>query len=134
MKLIFCLDSEGGFSFNNRRQSRDRGLNEYIFGLSKGGKLWMDSYSSALFDGFPIYTDENYFLKAAPEDFCFAEGNLPDLSDSRLDELIVCRWNRLYPHDSVLSIDGLWKLYKTEEIPGTSHEKITVDFYRRTAF
>ena len=49
MNLIFCLDNSQGMMFNHRRQSRDKEVIQDILRLSGGHKIWMSSYSAAIF-------------------------------------------------------------------------------------
>ena len=48
MNVIVCVDNNMGVAFNNRRQSKDRILNEKIL-LKITGKLKVESYSESLF-------------------------------------------------------------------------------------
>ena len=38
MIIILCLDNNNGMMFNDRRQSQDRGLREYIAEMTQGGR------------------------------------------------------------------------------------------------
>ena len=52
----------------------------------------------------------------------------------KIDNIIIYKWNRIYPSDLYFDIDiknGQWKLIETEEFQGSSHEKITKEIYRR---
>ena len=51
MKLILCVDDNGGMAFNHRRQSRDRVLNEHILALCGMHRLWITPYTAKLFGG-----------------------------------------------------------------------------------
>ena len=47
-------------------------------------------------------------------------------------ELILIRWNRIYPADFYFKIDmGEWNLVNKEEFIGSSHERITWEDYVR---
>ena len=52
--------------------------------------------------------------------------------ESRIEEVILCHWNRDYPADMYFKMDlGSWKLAETQEYAGSSHEKITEERYVR---
>ena len=52
--------------------------------------------------------------------------------ESRIEEVILCHWNRDYPADMYFKMAlGSWKLAETQEYAGSSHEKITEERYVR---
>ena len=134
MKLILFLDERGGMLFNRRRQSQDRKAREYILSMTAGARLLMNPYSAKQFkEGGDITVTETPAHDAGREDFVLIE-NLPvPLADA--DEVILILWNTLYPSDISFDTSSLKKegftLEKSEEFAGYSHERITVEFYRR---
>ena len=50
MIIILCLDNNNGMMFNDRRQSQDRGLREYIAEMTKGEKVYMNAYTEKLYE------------------------------------------------------------------------------------
>ncbi len=134
MKIFVCLDNQNGLMFNGRRQSMDKAAREKMLNLSGGSPLWMNAYSAGQFDGPPaqIVVDEQFLEKADAQDFCFAETCAFSFED--VSDIFIFRWNRLYPADSTFDVQSLEKdftLVSTEEFPGNSHEKITLEIYRR---
>lgn len=132
MRLIVCLDDKNGMAFNHRRQSRDRNVIEKVEELVKGSILHCSPYSVKLFPSDSFESSEDYLLQAGEDDFCFVE--LEDLApyEQQIKEITVFRWNRLYPADLRFPIDlTQWRLEQTVEFPGHSHEKITMEVYRR---
>ena len=135
MILIVCLDDKGGMAFNRRRQSKDRVLREQILALTEGRPLWMNSYSSLQFEDAPnIRVDEDFLEKAGQGEYCFAE--FPPLAPyaGKVERILAARWNRVYPADAKLDIplkEGLWNLAEQREFPGSSHETITLEVYKR---
>lgn len=125
MKLIVCLDDNNGMMFNNRRQSRDKILIENVLELCKGEKLYTNEYSAKLFPENEVEICEN------PENgYCFAENFTVDEND--IEEIIVYKWNRVYPADVQFNIDlKKWNLAETFDFAGSSHEKITRERYVR---
>ena len=126
MTLIFCIDDGGGMLFGGKRQSRDRVLNQYLLSRIGDAPLWVTPYSAALFPtgrSMEICDGEGYaFIEDSPYDLTQAE------------EVILCRWNRRYPGDTVFDETALKELFKkihTEELEGSSHKKITIETYRR---
>ena len=136
MKLIVCLDDRNGLQFNNRRQSRDAVVCRRILSLADGCVLWMKPGSAKLFGALPpsCRVDESSAAHVGQGEFYFAE-DLDFLPrEKRIDTVFVFRWNRAYPSDVQLSqrfLCGSFSLVKTEEFPGNSHEKITLEVYER---
>ena len=134
MKLILFLDERGGMLFNHRRQSKDRVAREYILKMAEGCRLLMNPYSAKQFkEECTLTVTETPMRDAKDEDFVLNE-NLP-VSLSGVDEVVLFLWNTLYPSDVSFDTSSLAKegfsLVKTDEFAGHSHEKITVEFYRR---
>ena len=78
------------------------------------------------------YIRLTYMSKAEENDFCFIEDGV--YSTDNADEIILCKWNRHYPADKFFDTDLKalgFKKVNTEDIAGTSHEKITIETYRR---
>lgn len=133
MKLIFCIDNKNGMMFGGKRQSRDKILYENILAKVNGSRLWMSSYSAPLFSGeSKILIDDNYEAKAEENDYCFIENKGYQINECK--EIIIYKWNRLYPSDKTLNIDlkaNGFKLTSKREFKGNSHEKITEEIYER---
>ena len=128
MKLIVCIDDNKGMMFNNRRQSRDKILIENMLELCKDKKLYISEYSSKLFpeNSVEIFKD----FEDVEEGYCFAENFT--VNEEYVEEIIVYKWNRLYPADTYFNIElENWNLTETVEFEGSSHEKITREIYRR---
>lgn len=133
MKLIFCIDDKSGMMFFGKRQSQDQNLREWILNYAQGSKLWMSPYSAKQFgNNASVSADGDYMSKAEENDACFIEDG-SYLTDNA-NEIVLCKWNRHYPADKFFDIDLKalgFKKVKTEDIAGTSHEKITIETYRR---
>ena len=69
--------------------------------------------------------------EAKEGEYVFQELETLDTGDKRIEQFIIYRWNRVYPADVSVEIGTEWKLTKTEEFPGFSHEKITKEIYCR---
>ena len=128
MKLIVCLDDNNGMMFNKRRQSRDRILIENLLEFCKGEKLYTNEYSQKL---FPENSVEIFgSIQEIGNDFCFAEDFTAD--ENTVDEIVVYKWNRVYPADKYFNIElKNWRLTETVDFKGSSHEKITREIYVR---
>ncbi len=133
MRLIFCLDDKGGMTFFGKRQSQDKSLRDWIVNYAQGSKLWMSPYSAKQFDeSLNISVDDRYMSKAEENDVCFIEDG--DYSADNADEIVLCKWNRHYPSDKVFDIDLKslgFKKVGSEDIKGSSHDKIAIERYRR---
>ena len=125
MKLVVCLDDNNGMMFNKRRQSRDKILIENVLEICKGEKLYTNEYSAKLFPENAVEICVN------PENgYCFAENFIVD--EEYVDEIIVYKWNRLYPADTYFNINlENWTLAEVVDFEGSSHEKITRERYVR---
>ena len=133
MKFIFCLDENKGMMFMDKRQSQDRILRKRIIEMTSPKKLWMSKYSAGQFEFFwNRRVSDDYMKKAAHDDYCFIEDK--DFSLDNADEIIICNWNRTYPATRHFEFDlekNGFERVSTEDIVGSSHERITIDVYRR---
>ena len=128
MKLIVCLDDNKGMMFNNRRQSRDKILIENVLEICKGEKLYTNEYSSKLFP--EKFVEIFVSMEEIGNGYCFAENFTVNEND--VEEIIVYKWNRVYPADVHFNIDlDNWNLTETVDFEGSSHEKITREIYVR---
>lgn len=128
MKLIVCLDDKNGMMFNKRRQSRDRVLIENVLELCKGEKLYTNEYSSKLFPENSVEVFDS--IENVGNEYCFAENFT--VNEENIEEIIVYKWNRLYPADTYFNIDlAGWNMTETVDFEGSSHEKITREIYVR---
>lgn len=150
MKIIVCVDNQNGMMFNHRRQSQDRVLRKRVLELTGGKKLWMNAYSQKQFlqdlqeNGTApgeqgksgqmelIQVDEAFLEKAGMGEYCFVEDKDVVPYEKRIEEVILCHWNRDYPADMYFKLElGGWKLANTREYAGSSHEKIAEERYVR---
>ncbi|MBR4286409.1 MAG: hypothetical protein IKT55_01745 [Clostridia bacterium] len=133
MKVIICLDDNGGMLFNNRRQSRDKEVLKDVFNNLEGEKLYISPFSQKLFEEFSdrLIIDDALLLKAQKKDTCFIENKcLKGVLD--INEIIVYKWNRIYPSDFKCDVDfSNYTLTETVDFKGFSHEKITKETYKR---
>ena len=137
MNVIICIDNNGGMLFNYRRQSKDRFVQEDIIQLIGNHRLWMNQFTKNQFlnvstNIHQINVAEDFLKKAQNGDYCFVEN--VDISPhiSKIDKIILFKWNRVYPADTFLSLDlSEWTLENTEDFTGHSHDKITKEIYRR---
>ena len=128
MNLIVCIDDAMGVQFNGRRQSRDRAVTEKIRAITGGQPLWMGPASAALFVPDEVLTGADFLDAAGPGAFCFAEGEPLAPYENKIETLYLFHWNRRYPADRKLDLDlDRWPVIRTEEFPGYSHEKITLE-------
>ena len=95
--------------------------------------LWMSNYSAKQFKDLTGYTaDDDYQTKAAVGDYCFVEDK--GYSLEKASEVILCKWNRKYQADKFFDVDLKTKGFKkvsSEDIKGSSHDKITIEIYRK---
>ena len=120
--------------FNHRRLSRDRRVCEKILDYSNEKELWMNAYSRKLFtdltDINSIQVDEEFLDKS--QSICFVENQDITPYLPKIDTLVLFQWNREYPADFFFTVDlSQWNLISTEDFEGTSHEKITMEVYKK---
>lgn len=133
MKIIICLDDNNGMLFNKRRQSRDITVVYDILQNLRNNKLYISEFSKNLFKDFEnVKVTDELLEEAGRDDFCFLEDR--DLSGyaNRVSEIIIYRWNRVYPADVYFKFPfNNMKLTEVSEFAGNSHEKITKEVYVR---
>ena len=130
MVLIVCLDLNNGMYFNNRRQSRDREVIKDIAFITKNNNLIMTEYSHKLFENEceNIVITDDFEGQYLENDFCFVENE--DVQLENIKKIIVYRWDKVYPSDYCLILEG-YHLTSTLEFKGYSHEKIVKEVYLR---
>ena len=137
MNIIFCLDDNNGMMFNKRRQSLDRILRADLKEFIKDKDLYMNNYSYKLYkdiDNGNIKVSENFLEQCTENDFCLVEDKLLNNYINKINNIIIYKWNRIYPSDLYFDINltsNSWELLETKGFEGSSHEKITRIIYRR---
>lgn len=137
MNIIICLDDNNGMMFNKRRQSQDRILRADLKEFIKDKDLYMNNYSYKLYkdiDNGNIKVSENFLEQCTENDFCLVEDKLLNNYINKINDIIIYKWNRIYPSDLYFDINLIsnsWELLETKEFEGSSHEKITRIIYRR---
>ena len=128
MKIIACVDNDMGLMFHQRRQTQDRIVRENIKALKE--RIYMNEYSYQLYkDTLDDVIVDNDFIKHGENHYCLIEN--VSVKDCDIDEMILYRWNTIYPCDYYLDIDlSKFQLVKQEMFKGTSHE-VTKEIYRK---
>ena len=133
MIVIVCIDDNNGMMFNRRRQSQDRILRANFLTQAAGNLIRMNAYSYKQFSDTAegeLLVSENFLSLAQKGEFCFVENLslLPHLAD--IEQIILYRWNRVYPADFYFDVPiSTWNMEKTGEFVGSSHETITKEIY-----
>lgn len=134
MTVCVCIDDNGGMTFNNRRQSRDREVIKDIESLVGDKVLYVSDFSEDLFvkSSASVICIPDPLAISSSEAVVFVE-NLP-LSPyaEKIDKLVIYKWNRCYPFDTVLDVNPKnegFTLIKATDFVGKSHEKITKEVY-----
>lgn len=131
MNIIVCLDDKNGMLFNGRRQSSDHVVCQRMIEHIKDNSLWMNSYSAKLFSGFSdrIIVSDTFLEQCSDKEWCFVENEelTPYLHKAR--QLLIYRWNRVYPRDVLFPDIELPKPFSIFEFAGSSHEMITEELY-----
>ena len=90
----------------------------------------MNAYSAKLYQEIknPIIC-EDFLQKAGKGQTCIVENLLLKPYIDKIEEIIVFRWNKVYPSDQVLDVNLYeWNLVEEEQIEGSTHE-ITKQIY-----
>ena len=126
MKIIACVDNDMGLMFHQRRQTQDRIVRENIKALKE--RIYMNEYSYQLYkDTLDDVIVDNDFIKHGENHYCLIEN--VSVKDCDIDEMILYRWNTIYPCDYYLDISK-FQLVKQEMFKGSSHE-VTKEIYRK---
>lgn len=132
MKVFVCVDDNCGTLFNNRRQSRDSAVVDDMLSCDES-PLYISEFSKALFAGKNRVVTVKTVLEECPENGrCFAENEDLGVFLDKISELVIYRWNRNYPFDTVLSVSPKnegFTLCESKDFVGSSHEKITKEVW-----
>ncbi len=137
MNIIVCLDDKNGIMFNKRRQSQDKLLRDDISNTIDDANIFMNHYSYKLYkdiDNGNFQVCDDFLNKCGKNDFCLVEDKSLFSYINNIDNLIVYKWNRVYPSDLYFDIDlqsANWRLIESYDFQGSSHDKITKEIYRR---
>ncbi|MDO4502651.1 MAG: ribonuclease Z [Coriobacteriia bacterium] len=133
IRVAFVVDDGDGLTFNDRRVSKDAKLREELLRCASEseGALWVRPYSLDQFDQAAVRVADVPWREAAPEDIVFVEDVDPAII-SGVTEVIRFRWNRKYPSDLKSTFDlGGYELVEAADFPGSSHERITKEVWRK---
>ena len=131
MQVIITVENRNGMLFNHRRVSRDQKVSERILAYCKEKKLWMNAYSAKLFENNPQIHVSDTFLEQK-DAICFVEDQDVTPYLPEIDTIILFHWNRDYPADFFFTVDlSEWNRIHQEEFAGKSHEKITMEVYKK---
>ena len=131
MQVIITVENRNGMLFNHRRVSRDQKVSERILAYCKEKKLWMNAYSAKLFENNPQICASETFLEQK-DAICFVEDQDVTPYLPEIDTIILFHWNRDYPADFFFTVDlSEWNRIHQEEFAGKSHEKITMEVYKK---
>lgn len=130
MVLITCLDQKNGMRFNNRRQSRDREIIHDIYQTLLDAPLYIHPDSESLFKDYPgkLVVEKDFLNNTSM--FCFVEK--ADFDDENIDEIIIYRFDKVYPADEYFPIQlDEYVLMDETEFKGYSHDLIAKEVYSR---
>lgn len=130
MIIAACVDEAMGLKFNGRRQSRDRIVMEELCSMA-GGRLRVSPASEKLLGEASAYVGEDYLTGAKSGDWCFVEDTSYLDFESEIEQIVLFQWNRSYPADLYFKFPGEWKVAGCRDFAGSSHEKITVEVYKK---
>ena len=138
MIVVLCLDDHDGMMFNHRRLSLDAAVRKDLIAEASGHTLWMNTYSYQQFDEqIPkVRVEESFLRQAGTDDYCFVEDTIVTNQPLEIEELILYRWNRIYPADLFFEFpngEESWRLTECSTFTGNSHKQITKEKYQYIA-
>lgn len=137
IRVIYSLDENNGYLFNNRRQTYDQAVLEHILNnvVDTNTTLWLSDYSKDLFKEFDIttkrleeidlaYTKDNSVVFVENIDF-----DIETIAKKCIPlELIFYKWNKVYPADKKLNLTEFYlnnfEVIETKNLIGHTHESI----------
>ncbi len=131
MIVAVCVDDNMGMLFFGKRQSRDRAVLDNFIKSAGKNKAYIKKFSARLFEGRNVTVDDNCLETAGEKDYCFIENADITPYASKISKIILYKWNRDYPYDFTFSMPEGFRLSKTSEFSGKSHDKITKEEYVR---
>ena len=81
-----------------------------------------------------LHVDEDFLSKAGSGEYCFVENVGILEAAEKVEEVIIFRWNRKYPGDfypDMLPWEHGFVCSHSEEFQGHSHDKITMEVWRK---
>lgn len=133
MHIIICVDNNFGMAFAGRRQSRDRLLLEQMLKTVGDNRLFITSYSAKLFEILPENIKVTDNLNDIPDNaYFFVEQSIPQQILAEIQNVVLYRWNKVYPSDVKFPEDIISnkKLVSAIEFIGNSHDAITEEIYK----
>ena len=79
-----------------------------------------------------VLVDDGFLSGADDGDYCFLENSDIRPYVDKISQVILFKWNRRYPADTMFPaalFTRKWSLICTEEFPGYSHDRITMEVY-----
>jgi hypothetical protein len=101
---------------------------------TKDATLWISPYSAPLFpkDCPHLQVTPDPAKTAGASDYCFVEDTPLPQSLEDVNELLIYRWNRLYPSDVFFTCNtSAFSLAETNEFVGSSHDNITKEIWKK---
>ena len=105
--------------------------NPSFYWLNK--EMFILAFDGGIDDDGDEYSYQIQYLKESGE-FCFVENTEISGAAEKIEEFVVFRWNRKYPGDAgpdMLPWESGFFCAGCEEFPGNSHEKITMEIWRK---
>lgn len=130
MIIAACVDEAMGLKFNGRRQSRDRIVMQELCAMA-GDRLRVAPASAKLLEEGSAYVGDDYLTGAKSGDWCFVEDTAYLNQAAEIEQIVLFQWNRSYPADLYFQFPGEWTGAVSREFSGSSHEKITVEVYKK---
>lgn len=136
MILIACVDQKNGMAFSGRRQTKDREVRRRILEEAYPGKIIMSPACAAQFqeDGQNRILCRTNPMGSAPEGSrCMIETEQASLYADRVEQIILYRWNTVYPADVYfdLPLETEWDIISRFVFDGFSHPDIVQETFVR---
>ena len=106
LTVAVVLDEKEGMMIFGKRQSRDRVLIADFVSSCREKPIFISGFSRVIFEPHGnVNIVDNPFLDSTDGAACFIENYAISHYIDIIDELIVYRWNELYPSDVKFDVD-----------------------------
>ena len=135
MKVIICVDDRGGVSYHGRRLSQDRLQRIDVIQRFASHGFCMKKETADLYHQIDkrCYQVIPAWKQVLSSDRWWVSEDIEFLQWlDQLEELVIYRWNRLYPSDKKLLLSlpvADWRCILHDSFVGSSHAKIDVEHY-----
>lgn len=137
MKVILCIDDQGGVRFAGHRLTQDRLQRQDVIKRYRSAGFCMKKETASLYgleESEKIHYVHDWNEARSYEGWWICEDVAFLRWIDQLEELVLYRWNRRYPSDERFQMSmvlPLWRCVDQYRLEGSSHAEISVEHYVR---